>query len=304
MLEILDEVFSRRGELFRLLPARCLDWLQDDIDDMLRNDRRNPYTDDIVSRYFKAPTPAPDFEVRSVIIAASPSPLVRLFFNHGGRRVPVLLPPSYADMHTAAADIESALNVALNPVGCHVQRFFSAPHKLLAVRSGLCRYGRNSIAYCGALGSFVRLSVMRADIPCDDAAWHGISRMDSCNTCTLCLTACPTGAIDESHPQIDVNRCLTRYNEYADLEFPDFVPDTAHNCIVGCMKCQEACPHNNAVLGHVADLAEFSDTETAFILEGRSLEDASDDLTDKLKRLGLYGYYEVIPRNLGKLLPA
>jgi epoxyqueuosine reductase len=175
------------------------------------------------------------------------------------------------------------------------------PQKMLAVRSGLCMYGRNNISYTAAFGSFQRLSTLFSDIPCNEENWFEFRQMDSCAACKACLDNCPNKAITEDSFRIDARRCLTSINERDGQVFPDWIAPTAHNCIVGCMKCQECCPHNKKFLGNVIEPVEFSEEETRYILSEGPLDGASERLNEKIKALEMKIYYKALPRNLKAL---
>jgi epoxyqueuosine reductase len=72
-----------------------------------------------------------------------------------------------------------------------------------------------------------------------------------------------------------------------------------HNCLVGCMLCQRVCPENKEVLGWVEEGAEFSQEETALLLEGVPPSQLPDLLMEKLARWDLVDLLDILPRNLG-----
>ena len=160
------------------------------------------------------------FEVNSLIVVASNSPGVSVSFTVSGKKIPLMIPPSYVDMNTISKEIEKYANVFLDDKGNHVKNVSKLPLKILAVRSGLCIYGRNNISYREDMGSFLRLTALYSDIKCDEANWCELRQMDSCKNCHICMNMCPTKAIiDESH-LIKRDRCLTSFNE-SEGDFPD-----------------------------------------------------------------------------------
>lgn len=99
--------------------------------------------------------------------------------------------------------------------------------------------------------------------------------------------------------------CLTFFNEYEEA-WPGWLPPAAHNCIVGCLLCQKACPQNAGRLRFEKAREEFTPDETAALLDGSG--DGNQPLwraiTQKLASLGLEGYEPVLGRNLKALLAA
>ena len=119
--------------------------------------------------------------------------------------------------------------------------------------------------------------------------------------CRLCLKACPTGSIRETHFTIDAERCLTYLNEN-DGPFPDWVDPTWHNAIVGCMECQNACPQNKDLINKIERQVDFTANETATILEKTPWDALPKPLRKKLDQLDMTEYYGVLARNLKVLM--
>jgi epoxyqueuosine reductase len=70
--------------------------------------------------------------------------------------------------------------------------------------------------------------------------------VDLCGSCTLCIRACPTGAIVESYV-VDARRCIS----YLTIELPrtgeliaDELSGKLGNRIFGCDDCLDVCPYN------------------------------------------------------------
>ena len=76
---------------------------------------------------------------------------------------------------------------------------------------------------------------------------------DLCGSCTACIDACPTQALEEY--QINAGKCIS----YLTIEHRGELPDTEndlHNWIYGCDICQEVCPWNQK-FSDVSDMEEF-----------------------------------------------
>src|SRR5207245_4042158 len=84
---------------------------------------------------------------------------------------------------------------------------------------------------------------------------------DLCGTCTLCIRACPTGAITEPYV-VDARRCLSYLTIEQKGRIPEEFQSAAGNRIFGCDDCLEVCPYN-----HQAGLTKESAFQaTAFTL--------------------------------------
>lgn len=127
--------------------------------------------------------------------------------------------------------------------------------------------------------------------------------MPQCQNCSLCQNACPTGAITADRFLLHAERCLTYHNEKdGDIPFPDWINPEWHNCVVGCMKCQAACPQNRPYLKQVWENAEFTEEETEMLIKGTPSEQIPADTLQKMKMLGFTDYFKMMPRNLSVLL--
>lgn len=239
-------------------------------------------------------------DLKSLIIVASPSPQTTICFTHKGVRKPVLLPPIYADRYDI---LERVIRISGKIFGEAGYRCVpvSLPKKPLAVHSGLARYGRNNLAYVEGMGSFMRLTAFASDMPCGNDSWGELKIMDSCRNCTLCRRNCPVKAIPDDRFLLHVERCLTFYNEKT-YPFPEWMPDTAHHCLVGCMKCQECCPNNRVYLDGTVYHDGFSEEETQMILDEAPFSGLPGSVAGKLEELALAHYYPVLSRNLKLIL--
>lgn len=112
--------------------------------------------------------------------------------------------------------------------------------KEIAHRAGLGWYGRNTNLLRPGLGSTFVLGTILTTAPlAADAPFPS----DHCGTCTACIPACPTGALNEG-PSIDARLCIS----YLTIEHRGPVPlplrPSMGNWIFGCDVCQDVCPWN------------------------------------------------------------
>jgi epoxyqueuosine reductase len=111
--------------------------------------------------------------------------------------------------------------------------------RVFAQHAGLGWIGKNTCLINEQHGSWLFLSEIICNLPLapDQAAF------DQCGDCTLCIEACPTGAIVEPYV-LDSRRCLS----YLTIEVKGEIPAEHRSSIgshaYGCDICQEVCPWN------------------------------------------------------------
>lgn len=119
----------------------------------------------------------------------------------------------------------------------------SAPilERSLAWAAGVGFFGKNNTLILPGHGSYANLAEILTTAPFDFAS----SRiMESrCGSCTRCIDACPTGALEKPF-QLNVKNCLSYLTiEYGgDLE--KGIGRKMGKCFAGCDRCQEVCPFN------------------------------------------------------------
>jgi epoxyqueuosine reductase len=291
---------ARHGDKSSIVPVERLRDIRRDIEELQSRESLNALQRHIVNDIYSVEPPSAGFEVRSIIIVASPSASsARLVFGWEGKRIPLTLPAAYVDAASAPAGIAAYLSEFLGPLGHHIQYASRLPRKLLAVRSGLGLYGRNNICYVEGMGSFLNLALFFSDVPCTEESWQEVRRMDLCSSCRACLQNCPTGAIMAGRFLIDNERCLTYYNEAgAESRFPEWIDPSSHNCLYGCSRCQSVCPANKKNANSVVEVAEFTEEETQLLLMGESIDRFPEQLARKVRELDMVQYLGALPRNL------
>jgi epoxyqueuosine reductase len=235
----------------------------------------------------------------SMIIVAVPRPQTKVSFTWNGNTLALTLPPTYVRYWEIDKQTVTLLTEWLASKGFHTASA-KLPKKLLAVRSGLAEYGRNNITYVPGMGSFYQLIALYSDLPCEEDGWREPRMMDRCKDCRICQTKCPTGAIMSERFLLRAERCLVFHNERSpDHPFPDWIDPAWHNCLIGCMLCQQFCPENKDSLEWFEENEAFSHEETSLFLDGASPDRLPATTQAKLKRLGMPDLFGVLPRNLG-----
>jgi epoxyqueuosine reductase len=231
---------------------------------------------------------------KTLIIVAAPQLQIRVAFRFQNTTYHLIIPPTY--LYNTDRRAENILRSVLKPEGYGLAGA-KIPEKILAARSGLAKYGKNNITYVTGMGSFNRPSAFFTDLPCLEDSWGNLEMMEDCLDCSACLKSCPSGAITRGRFLVRAERCLTFHNE-RQVEFPEWINPSWHNCLIGCMACQLVCPANREFLGRIEDGPEFSAEETGFILQGKPKEELPVETVKKLKRINMLAELKLLPRNL------
>jgi len=113
--------------------------------------------------------------------------------------------------------------------------------KAWAARAGLGWIGKHTNLITEEYGSWVFIGELLLNLELD---YDELPMADQCGSCTLCLDACPTGALVEPYV-LDSNLCIS----HATIESraPEIDPEIAKNLegwLYGCDICQDVCPWN------------------------------------------------------------
>lgn len=111
--------------------------------------------------------------------------------------------------------------------------------KYWAQRAGLGWIGKHTNLINSKIGSWFFLSEIIIDFKLE---YNKPFMYDLCGSCTKCIEACPTDAIDDY--VLDSNKCIS----YLTIENRDSIPKSFssefNDWIYGCDICQEVCPWN------------------------------------------------------------
>ena len=134
---------------FKTVSVKHLPELQDDIDKLRREGKLSDneiYRSYIDSKKFEVPENLHD--AKYMIIIAIFTKLGLVNFNLNGKIHELMIPPNYYDDGLEIEDLENiVLNEIIKEPGYKIKLTRNLHSKLLAVRSGLGKYGRNNIFY-------------------------------------------------------------------------------------------------------------------------------------------------------------
>jgi len=151
-----------------------------------------------------------------------------------------------------------------------------------AERSGVGFIGKNTMLITRTHGSWVVLGTLVTEVELEATAPVAAG----CGTCTLCIDACPTGALDEPGV-LDATRCLSYWTQTAD-DIPDDVMDALGDRVYGCDICQDVCPWNVGIEKRRADAAlDEADQPTVSLADWLTRDDR--ELVGELDRLFVPG---------------
>lgn len=156
--------------------------------------------------------------------------------------------------------------------------------KAIAARAGVGWIGKNTCLINQELGSWLFLGEIITTVPldCDNPV------SDRCGTCTLCIDACPTGALFEPY-QLDARKCLSYLTIEHRGDLPQAAAAAVGNHLYGCDICQDVCPWNRRAAVSddpawqqreawrpvpIAEMAERTDDELRAAMKGSAMKRA------------------------------
>jgi epoxyqueuosine reductase len=242
-------------------------------------------------------------EGKTAVIVAVPRPAHLVHFYMDGKTFDAVLPPTYVRYRATFEDVRLDL-VSSGLPGAQTE-LLAGPLKAVAGRLGLIFYGRNNVTYIAGLGSYFQLCGYVTDAELPEMELTEASLLPECEGCSICASACPTGAIAEDRVLLRAEKCLTFANENTG-DWPAWVNPQMHNCLLGCLECQRACPKNPEL--PVEDTGvRFSAAETRLLLRNDLPEmsaGAENGIRSKLAWLGQPYAEPVLGRNLRALVKA
>lgn len=111
--------------------------------------------------------------------------------------------------------------------------------KVWAQKAGIGWEGKHTNIISRNYGSWIFLGEVILNLELD----YDSPATDHCGTCTLCIDACPTGAIVEPYV-LDSNLCISYLTIEHRGELDERLVRQFDNWIYGCDICQDVCPWN------------------------------------------------------------
>lgn len=153
----------------------------------------------------------------------------------------------------------------------------SAPvlDKAWAAKSGLGWVGKNNNLIRKTEGSFFFVAELIIDLE----LMYDTATTNHCGSCTACIDACPTQAI-ESPYIVNGSKCIS----YLTIELKDAIPDEfsgkLDDWMYGCDVCQDVCPWNRFAKPNVEPL--FKPKPTLIDYDKQQWNDLTNELFNEI----------------------
>jgi epoxyqueuosine reductase len=147
-----------------------------------------------------------------------------------------------------------------------------------ASRAGVGFYGKNTLLITRRHGSWVVLGTVVTTAEIERSAPLDLD----CGSCTRCIDACPTGALDDPGV-LDSTKCLSYWSQ-APGAVPAEYREEMGSYVYGCDICQDVCPWNRGTEKRRAGAGLPESAEPVVSLVDW-LEAADDDLRARYDRL-------------------
>lgn len=186
------------------------------------------------------------------------------------------------DYHTVIkAHLKQMIQKLQEKIGQFSGRGFvdSAPvlERTWAQRSGLGWIGKNGNFITRQSGSFFFLATLIVDL---DLQYDDPFAKDFCGSCTRCMDACPTEAIQPGKV-INGNKCISYFTiELKDEIIPEEMKGKFADWMFGCDICQDVCPWNR--FSRPSTEAEFSPLPEILNLSTKEWEELSEEMFKKI----------------------
>jgi epoxyqueuosine reductase len=147
-----------------------------------------------------------------------------------------------------------------------------------AARAGVGFYGKNTLLITRRHGSWVVLGTVVTTAEIERSAPLDLD----CGSCTRCIDACPTGALDDPGV-LDSTKCLSYWSQAPGAVPADYREEMG-SYVYGCDICQDVCPWNRGTEKRRVGARIPEDAEPVVSLVDW-LEATDDDLRARYDRL-------------------
>lgn len=184
------------------------------------------------------------------------------------------------------------LNQMKNKFGDIAGRAFvdSAPvmDKAWAQRSGLGWIGKHTNLINREIGSYFFIAEILTDLELEPDS----PIKDYCGSCTKCIDACPTDAIESAYV-VNGSKCISYFTIELKHSIPDEVKGKFENWAFGCDICQEVCPWNR--FSTPSNEKDFAYRKDSLEINEKDWLEITDEIFNKkfagspIKRTGIEG---------------
>ncbi len=147
-----------------------------------------------------------------------------------------------------------------------------------AKRSGNGWIGKNTLLINPKQGSYFFLAELIIDLELD----YDTPMKDFCGTCTRCIDACPTDAIDSNGYVLDGSKCISYFTIELKEAIPEAYKGEFENWAFGCDICQEVCPWNRFSKPHKE--SDFEPHEDFLKMKKSEWEEITEEVFRKIFR--------------------
>ena len=147
-----------------------------------------------------------------------------------------------------------------------------------ARRAGLAFTGKSTMAIAPGLGTFIAIGTLITDAVIAHEPPAPVRQ--GCGDCTLCIDACPTGALDEAYV-LDAEACVSYWTQ-SRREVPEGIAEGFGDMVYGCDVCQDVCPYN---AGPIERRSGREPSDAGWVRLDAWLEASEEDLVERYARL-------------------
>ncbi len=294
---------------YRILSVKRFPALQKEYNSARNNEglgRHRMYRDQIAS--LDAKLPSNFSNAKSIIVIAVYAKPMYANFHLDGESYRIMIPFQYYDDDLNSDKLKGIIKKDIIKTADRrvVDVSQDVPLKLLAAHSGLGYYARNSLIFVDGMGSYNLLHAFLTDHTFADDNWTSLRILDECNRCHACERTCPTRCISRWSYSVNIDKCITLYNENQG-DFPNYILGSMHHALMGCMKCKSPCPVNEGIAELSGNMEDISEEETRKILRGTPDAALLNSLQRKLRNFPAtetIDQFPILSRNLKALIRA